>query len=73
VEATKEKIDKYINGANVTKILQVKIRVKKESIQHRERERERAISIQSDIIVNIARYILPGKRMDPVQLMNIVQ
>jgi len=53
VETTKEEIDKYINGANVTRITQVKIRVKKEREQ-RERERERR-ALQSDITVDIDR------------------
>jgi hypothetical protein len=40
METTKEEIDKYINGANVTRITQVKIRVKKER-EHREKEKEK--------------------------------
>jgi len=41
VETTKEKIDEYINGANVTRILQVNRNKKKDrafSIQHRKRD-----------------------------------
>lgn len=72
MEATKEKIDKYINGANVTRILQVNIGVKRKT-ERLASNIEKEISIQSNTIVNIARYILPDKCIDSVQLMNIVQ
>jgi len=46
MEATKEKIDEYIKGANVTRILQVKIGVKSlASNIEKKKERERDISI----------------------------
>jgi len=52
VETTKEEIDEYINGANVTRITQVKIRAKKER-EHKGRGRR---ALQSDITVDIERY-----------------
>lgn len=54
METAKEKIDKYINGANVTRIMHIK----NKNI-YREKEKERGISITIQYNCQyIARYIL---------------
>lgn len=41
METTKEKVNKYINGANITRIIRVKIRAERERGRERGNEKDK--------------------------------